>query len=1272
MKRIISVMLVIAMILSLCVPVMAAGTEEYISVGDGTTTVSAKSFYEHTAGGSSNASPTYAGNYFKYRLNFAKAGMYKVYIKNLMFYDGGSGTIYIGDNLAGTGTIPNSGGASQTTEFCTISVDAGNCIFKYTNGSVAVYLSSFIFEYMGPRTEYNIHGNDYSKVSAGVTDNKPATGMSTNSYAEYVFTADARGTYGIFARVASVVQASATVQATMDGNVAGNAVFTSEGTGTGWGEFTEVYIGSVSLDSGEHTLEMKAAKNSMRLSAIRLEVVHAETEEAFLTEMQEATNHTDISRVLSKYNDKLIIPYNDYINELFYRRVFDEQLLSLPYESLTETDSQILTLLEIERANPLVTVIQNGEAVTELSEGSFTVNIAPRFEESLVAIAALYTDDYMTLKAHASTNVSPYKESEIKGLTATADGKKLKVFFFEDTDSIRPVEMPEVMQTQIFVSQGGSDTNDGLPSTPLATIEGAIARVNELNSERQRDITVFLESGEYILDETITLDESFSGSDEYGVHFKSLTPSEPAVISGGYDVKDWSDTDGDGIYMAQLPDSITDVRQLYIDEQPAQRARSDKYYFADNRWDNEENNTDSSGKSTGYTEDGFDTYNSEFPRLNKPEDAELAYLILWTVQRLPVEDIVYNEDTGRALIKMEQPYYSNAITMYCDGGIQPTIGQRFTVENDLTLLDEAGEFYFDKDTKLIYYMPFSEEDMTKVRTVVAKTEQLISMVGSSDTAKIKNITFDDIKFRYGGYYTKVNAEGAVSFQAENLANAAAGLNHNPVSTGKGRTLESQITVENAEGIEFNNCDIACMGSSALKLGTAVTDSSVTGCVFTDIGGGALSVGTWEGARTIAESILIKNNVISRIGLDFMFCPALTIYYAKNVSVLHNTIAHTPYSGISVGWGWAYDYGTKYLTDENGEKVKDENGDEVIVKDYTNPSTSNKLGVGGHNISYNRIYDISRTVVDGGHVYNLGFMTESHVTNNYLTDSPDFAGVYLDSGASNVKIKNNVFKRCENDDVAFGRSPLVVGNVADDNWSDKAQKNTTAWTGEGCSFEAPIVISDDNWPDKAQEVMNKAGVEEEYAANLQRLSKSEWRTIDHHEYPSEEALEPGVVYINAGELDSYYIKTADAANKSKPALFTYSGVTGVGDFRQGEWAQYKVDIPEDGDYTFTVQYSRGEAGKVNVYLGESALGEEYDIWTNYSNSTTVPGLVFHKYTLPATNTKSTGYIPHVFTDTDGVTPKALALKKGTYYLRFLNLGGGFSFSRFKLTPVSTDK
>ncbi len=1208
MKKIISVMLVIAMILSLCLPALATeSATDAILVGEGQTNISSDKYISYEGVGS--LKPMYTTNSFTYRLNFSNPGHYRLSIRNLNFNDTTLDTvarISVDDKVVGSGIIPKKAvpgqaNSTQETYICSFDVDSGEKLITVYNAGAAFYFYELILEHVDVRLEYDIFGNDYTAISStGVTDNQPATGMSPNAYAEYDFTADCHGTYGIYATVAAELGTAGEVSASVGGALAGKGSF----EGKDWFEFDEIYVGSVSLKEGEHTLRMTSGA-TMRLSEIRVKVVPQATEEDFLAALQNAGSASSLQKVFQEYNDSMIIPYDDCLNGIFYRRLVEEELLKTTYDSLVEFDSLFLTIYNEEKNNPLVTLTQNGENVTTLQNGEFTVTIAPRFMEELKAIAAIYTEDGMTLVDSKMVDIKPYEQTTITGISATDDGKLLKVFFIKDTETLRPMELP-LIQSRIYVATDGKDSAAGTASQPFKTLDKAIERTKELNAVHPRDVVIYLAGGEYVIEDTIELDESFSGRDDCGVHFISLTPSNPAVISGGYDVPEWSDTDGDGIYTAQLPNTITDVRQLYIDEEPAQRARGDYLFRASSRWDDPD---------TTYEEDGFVVKNSQFPELIKPKDVEIVYPILWTVQRLPLESITYDETADEYTIKMDQPYYSTAITMICGGGVQPRIGQRFYFENDLSLLDEFGEFYFDKDTKVIYYKPFAEEDMSKVRAVIGKTENLLLVKGANEGKKVKNISFSDISFRYGGYYTEINREGAVSFQAENLVDAESGLNQNPVaSVNGGRTLDAQIVFENAQNISFENCDISCMGSTGLRLGKGVTDSYVTGCTFSNNGGGAVTVGSWKSADALAQNVALANNVIYNQGIDFMFCPAVSIYYAKDIDVLHNTICKTPYSGISINWGWESE-------------------------------TPKNLGCGGHNISYNRIYDISNSVVDGGHIYNVGYMEDVLISNNYLSDSEDLGGIYFDTGSKGATVTGNVVETTQY--WLFG-GPDADNNKVYDNYSDTgAMRYSGVQTSD--YFEEAI-IRKDSWPSKAQAVINQAGVQEDYLDKLDIVSKPAWRTVEHFERPVIEARDPSEIYVEAKDYSDFYIKTSDSDNKTEPALFTYSGITGVGDFRQGEWLEYTFDVDVAGTYTLDFYYTTGPetdaaAGKIDIFLNSI-----YYLVPNFDD-----------FSLSPTGTEWTAYVP--------VTAGSVTLKKGTNTLRIKNVGTSFGFCGFNFVPIS---
>lgn len=1220
------------MILSFYIPAGAAYSGEAHVIGDGVTIVDAKSYHLYDI--SNDVSPLYKNCSVTYKLDFEKSGRYKISVKNINFYSGTQAQVSLGKhNILVTAEIPNSNGDKQITEIGVFNILAGETSLTYKQLSTdGIYLSELQLERIGDITEFEFGGNEATEKTA----EEPTVSMDNGQYAQYTIESDwGDATYGIYATVASEPSWNPSLKAEFDGTVLADKMSLDA---KGWGTFEEIYIGSVKGTGESHSLKITAVIG-MRLKSLRIRVVPESVEESFLGEMNNASSHSQIRDTIDKYNEKLIIDYNDYFNKLVYRQHIDSALVGGEYSSLVEADEKIVSLLESEIISPLVTLTQNGKNVTELSNGEFTINIEGKFEENLVAIAGLYSDDFTELKGSARTDVKAYTPASISGLSASADAKKLKIFFLENTTTLRPADYPDILQTRIIVSGDGSDDGTGFPSAPLATIKAALDKAKALKKISDRDITILLDEGEYILDDTIVLDESLGLDNTHGLHFGSLNPEKPAVISGGYEFEGWTDANGDGIYEATLPESITDVRQLYINDYPAQRARSNEYYLGEKAVDDPE---------TVDSEDGFTVTNSDFPIPRKPQYAELEYINKWALQKLPVKSIEMSDDGETVTIMMKQPYYSTALTMVCVGGVHPCIGTKFYLENDITFLDECGEFYFDKDTGVIYYKPFPEENMQAVRTVIGKTEQLFKISGSSTDRKVKNISFNNLKFRHGGYYTKVNKEGAVTFQAENLVDASKGNGLQPCDSGVGRTLEAQILVENAENIEFKDCDISSMGTTALRLGSGVTDSSVTGCIFTDVGGSALSIGTWDRGKAIAEDITLKNNVIARTGFDFMSCPAVSIYYCKNVSTLHNTIAHTPYTAISINWGW---------------------------------SKNNPLGAGGHETAYNHIYDISNSVRDGAHVYNLSAMTSSHVHDNHLTDSPDYGGVYMDVGACNVLIENNVFERCEQYDLMGAEDK--PGNVARNNWSDDGVVDKTEWKGTGSSYEPIKVVSDGNWSEEAQSVIDNAGVESAYKANEKRIDKPSWRTLDHHKLPETEGHDSAVTYIHCDTWTQYYYaymetltkKNSPTANDIYPAYFYYSGYTAIGNYNGNDWIQYEVKVPKNGKYSLALDYNSNAQNGVDVcvLLTTEPIADTYKQW-RYIPRTIRNNAVasLWEYNIPGVEgIKDDSYVPHTFTQTVNgtVTPKLIELNAGTtYYLRFINVKGSFSFSRFKLKLI----
>ena len=108
------------------------------------------------------------------------------------------------------------------------------------------------------------------------------------------------------------------------------------------------------------------------------------------------------------------------------------------------------------------------------------------------------------------------------------------------------------------------------------------------------------------------------------------------------------------------------------------------------------------------------------------EDVEFCYLVVWTHSRCKIASIQPDpKDKTLAVIQMQQPTFTTARTKE---GVRIALPNY--VENAFELLDETGEWYFDRPARRIYYKPRPGEDLTKLQVVVPALETLVEMRGS--------------------------------------------------------------------------------------------------------------------------------------------------------------------------------------------------------------------------------------------------------------------------------------------------------------------------------------------------------------------------------------------------------------------------------------------------------------------------------------------------------------------------------------------------------------
>ena len=591
---------------------------------------------------------------------------------------------------------------------------------------------------------------------------------------------------------------------------------------------------------------------------------------------------------------------------------------------------------------------------------------------------------------------------------------------------------------ELYVSPNGMDTNDGSENAPFATLTAANEAVKSLRDGMQGDIVIHVASGYYPISQPLVIGIDGAGADGYRVIYRGDSEDKP-VISGGVQITGWKQ-DGN-IWSA--PCDVEDTRTLYVNDNLAIRARSKWLYAIAESY--------VSG-NTEYISDGVIVKHRKFPVLSNYDDIELVFDSEWMHHRYPVANIIYG--SGQATLEMQQPYWGALFSVNTYNPNHPNVGKGFYLENAMELLDEPGEFYFDREAKRIYYYPFAEENMETAECYVGVTETLVQITGTDKDNRVDGLSFENIQFKYGAW-NEISATGMLTNQADNLRDTA-----NPRVDVQ---LPGQVRVEYAQNITFRGCVFACMGSTALVMPNAVSDCLIDGNIFKDISGIAISVGCSEHGNNMPDTMArptridITNNVIRRAGAEFRSAPAVIVYYVSNTRIMHNDIAEVPYTGISLGWGW-------------GQDVKE-------CKDNL--------------IAYNKITDVAFPAHDGAHIYILSPNYNTYINNNWCVKSGDMrGGIYPDEGSAHLNIFHNVVE-----DVhtywLFARPGVNLRDInAFQNYSDTAE---VLYDENHVALDGNVTVTDGQWPTQAQQIMNNAGVGSEYVQLLEGVETPAWRT-----------------------------------------------------------------------------------------------------------------------------------------------------------------------------------
>lgn len=557
-----------------------------------------------------------------------------------------------------------------------------------------------------------------------------------------------------------------------------------------------------------------------------------------------------------------------------------------------------------------------------------------------------------------------------------------------------------LLADEIWISPKGSDFNDGTRQFPKATLTSALRQAREWrrteDNRIQGGITIYMEGGTYAFHEPVFIRPEDSGTKESPTVIRSVG-DEKVILSGGISINGWKKQGK--VWVADVPafnGRPLDFRQLWVNGKKAVRARDVEDFEKMNRICSVDEKNEILYVPAVSIRRLIDNKGNL-----KAKYAEMVLHQMWCVANLRIRSVEVQGDSAairfhqpESRIQFEHPWPRPMVTT--DGH-----NSAFYLTNARELQDVPGEWYHDIDARKVYYYPREGEKMQEAEVIVPAVETLVRVEGTLDRP-VCHIRFEKITFSYTTWM-RPSEKGHVPLQAGMYLTDGYRIDPKMQRNYLNHLLDNQgwlgrpaaaVRVVAARQIDFERCRFEHLGSTGLDYEEAVQGGVVRGCLFRDIAGNGLLVGSFSPAahethlpydpadrREVCTQQQINNCYFTEIGNEDWGCLAIAAGYVGDVNIEHNEISEVPYSGISLGWGWTQ---------------------------TVNCMRNNRVHA-------NLIHHYAKHMYDVAGIYTLGSQPKSYVTENcvhsiykpgYVHDSNHWFYLYTDEGSSFITVRDN--------------------------------------------------------------------------------------------------------------------------------------------------------------------------------------------------------------------------------------------------------------------------
>lgn len=540
-----------------------------------------------------------------------------------------------------------------------------------------------------------------------------------------------------------------------------------------------------------------------------------------------------------------------------------------------------------------------------------------------------------------------------------------------------------------WVSPLGDDQGgDGSSARPFRTLGKAKLAVRADPARGVCPISVNLRSGVYRLTEPLRFDALDSGGPAAEISYQAAPGNDgPVVLSGGLVVGNFKcGSESCEAVVDQLPADVL-PRQLYVDDRRAIRARSNYASTAE-------------GYALGIdpvykiAARGLEPVAATLP-LTNPQLVEAVTTEQWKMMRCPVDHV----EAGTLVMK--EPCWKNSNTFP-----EPwAFNQLSWLENAPEFLTHADMWYLDPYRKLLTYKPL--QSRPPAQAVLPILELLVELAGS-EQAPVSHLRFAGLEFSHAGWHGPNAASGYVADQS---GNRLIGDQYSLNAYGHQRITyptPGNVSLRYARNVTFSGNSFKHLGAVALVLERGSQNVLVDGNRFNDIASSAIRIGgigdedMRAGATSVVTGNTVRRNVVEYTGQDYWDSAGIYIGFASHTLVENNTIRHTPWSALAIGWGWG-------LLDDTGFPGLPH------VTPYKWGTYATRTVMSHNRILGNRFSYFLERLWDGGAIYTNGAQGQNYESGLLIQANvaeykrPNAGGniYYTDGGSRYVTLAQNV-------------------------------------------------------------------------------------------------------------------------------------------------------------------------------------------------------------------------------------------------------------------------